>query len=111
MSNQDFKIPDCFDDNVRAFWASPNYVEKEDGHLYSNNKKVAVKLGERIRRKNPVYNGKDTSKELLYYINKFGDRARHWSMVYYMNSGIILYKTLDELPPVFANADESAVIP
>jgi hypothetical protein len=93
-----FKIPDCFDENVCAFWAGPTLVEKEDGNLYSNDTKYAVKIGNvNINRKFPLFHKeKDTPVDQVYYIKMFGDRARHWSTVYYMSSGNILYKTLDD---------------
>lgn len=88
-----------FEENVPVFWAGPGNVKGEDGDLYdSKGTKIAFALGEKIQRKFPLsdrYN-KDTPKHLLTYITKFGDRARHWSEVYYTKAGHLLYKTLSE---------------
>lgn len=101
MSNS-FKIPDCFDENVPAFWAGPTLIENDDGNLYSNGVKYAVKIGSVVINRNfPLYHrDKEVPASDLYYIKMFGDRARHWSAVYYMSSGNILYKTLDEYKEV-----------
>jgi hypothetical protein len=93
-----FKIPDCFDERVRALWAGPTLVEKEDGHLYYNDVKYAVKICTGISdREFPLYiTDKDTAAHQIQYIKVFGERARHWIKVYYMSSGTILYRTLDD---------------
>jgi len=95
------KIPDCFDERVRAIWAGPTLVEKEDGHLYQNDVKYAVKIGTGVSdRVFPLYiTDKETLAHQMQYIKMFGERARHWSKVYYMSSGNILYRTLEDNKP------------